>query len=158
MPFGQPFTRLVEMIRNPTIAELPQVFAIEEEVFQYAVYPPFLFRQALDLWGDWLLIEEGAHGFAGYALGAPSLDGKEAWLLSLAVRASYRGRGVGERLTHALLDALRQRGYLSALLTVDPGNTGAVRLYQRLGFTVEREEADYFGPGEPRLLMRAALG
>jgi len=27
-----------------------------------------------------------------------------------------------------------------------------------LGFTVECEEADYFGPGEPRLLMRAALG
>jgi len=146
------------MIRTPTIAELPQVFAIEQDVFQYAVYPPFLFRQALDLWGEWLLIDDdGANGFAGYALGAPSLDGREAWLLSLAVRASHRGRGVGERLTRALLDALCQRGFDCALLTVDPANVGAVRLYQRLGFAIEREDAEYFGPSEPRLVMRAQL-
>ncbi|MDN0081720.1 N-acetyltransferase [Crenobacter sp. SG2305] len=147
------------MIRTPTIAELPQVFAIEQDVFQYVVYPPFLFRQALDLWGEWLLIDDDcANGFAGYALGAPSLDDHEAWLLSLAVRASHRGRGVGEQLTRALLDSLRRRGFRSALLTVDPANAGAVRLYQRLGFAIEREEAEYFGPGEPRLVMRAQLG
>ena len=41
-------------------------------------------------------------------------------------------------------------------LTVDPANP-AQRLYYRLGYTLQAEVADYFGPGEDRLLLVKTL-
>jgi ribosomal protein S18 acetylase RimI-like enzyme len=38
-------------------------------------------------------------------------------------------------------------------LTVAPDNQVAVQLYQKLGFVSERYYADYYGPGEHRLLL-----
>ncbi len=51
---------------------------------------------------------------------------------------AYRGRGLAARLSLAVAAAIQARGdtpFLSALTT----NTGAVRLYERLGFKVRRE-------------------
>lgn len=147
------------LIRPATVADLAGVWAVEREVFGEEVYPAFFFRQALDLWGELLLVAESPTGeVAGYALGAPSLRAGEGWVVSAAVLPAHRGGGVGGRLTRALLDACAGRGMTEVRLTVHPENAAAVALYRRLGFDVAGEEAEYFGLGEPRLVMRAALG
>ena len=49
-----------------------------------------------------------------------------------------RGRGIGETLIAATTNNLRNRGFGTLSLTVTEANTGAVELYQRLGFHSER--------------------
>src|SRR5690606_37547358 len=129
--------------------------AVEREAFGDEAYHAFFFRQAHDLWPELLRVAEASSGdIAGYVLAAPAARPGEAWVLSAAVRAAHRGRGLGAALMEDVQGVLSSRGARAVYLTVAPGNAGAVRLYRRLGFEVEREEADYFGPGERRLVMR----
>jgi ribosomal protein S18 acetylase RimI-like enzyme len=60
------------------------------------------------------------------------------WLKDLAVRDSERGRGLGAALVRHGLAEFARRGHARVGLKVDAANpTGAVRLYERLGFVVE---------------------
>ncbi|AXK38973.1 GNAT family N-acetyltransferase [Crenobacter cavernae] len=146
-------------IRHPLLADLPAVFAVEQAVFGSHVYPDFFFRQAFDLWRGLFLVADGGDGeLDGYIVGATSEEAGVLWIVSLAVRERCRGQGVGRALSAALIAAMRARGATAVQLTVDPGNAGAVALYKTLGFEAVGEEADYFGEGEPRLVMRLALG
>jgi mycothiol synthase len=53
----------------------------------------------------------------------------------VSVRRAWRGRGVASALIVASLHALRERGMAIASLGVDGENlTGALRLYEQLGF------------------------
>lgn len=147
------------LIRPATVADLTMVWAVEREVFGEEVYPAFFFRQALDLWGALFLVAVSPSAeVAGYALGAPSLRPDEGWVVSAAVVPGHRGGGVATRLTRALLDACAARGMTEVRLTVHPGNAAAVALYHNLGFDVVDEAPDYFGPDEPRLVMRVGVG
>jgi len=146
------------LIRAAGLADLGAVWEIEREVFRTDIYPRFFFRQAHDLWGDLLRVAESDSGaLVGYALGALGAEAGEAWILSAAVLPEQRGRGIATRLTRDLLDVLRSRGARGVRLTVHPENHGAIRLYERLGFQTIGRDADYYGPGDPRLLMRLEL-
>jgi ribosomal protein S18 acetylase RimI-like enzyme len=62
------------------------------------------------------------------------------WLKDVAVRSSERGRGLGEALVRQGLAEFARRGVARVGLKVDADNpTGAIRLYERLGFVVEQE-------------------
>jgi ribosomal protein S18 acetylase RimI-like enzyme len=56
----------------------------------------------------------------------------------VCVLPDYRGRGVGESLLAATSSALRRRMFQMLSLTVTEANSGAVQLYERLGFTTQR--------------------
>ena len=60
--------------------------------------------------------------------------GLRAWIEDVVVDAGARGRGVGEALNRAALDAARARGCKTIDLTSRPSREAANRLYQRLGF------------------------
>jgi ribosomal protein S18 acetylase RimI-like enzyme len=53
---------------------------------------------------------------------------------SLAVLPVYRGRGIGTQLLGALERELEALGVRDLILGVVPGNTAAIRLYQRHGY------------------------
>ncbi len=60
--------------------------------------------------------------------------GIRAWIEDVIVSESVRGRGCGEELTKAALDAARRAGARTVELTSRPSREAANRLYQRLGF------------------------
>lgn len=61
------------------------------------------------------------------------------WLKDVVVRADQRGAGLGRALVEQGLRAYRERGAERVGLKVDSTNpTGAVQLYERAGFEVER--------------------
>ena len=73
-----------------------------------------------------------------------ALHWRTGWLKDLAVRASERGRGLGAALVQQGLAEFSRRGMERVGLKVDAANpTGAVQLYERLGFVVERREATW---------------
>jgi len=56
--------------------------------------------------------------------------------IGLAVLAPARGAGVGSRLLRELIDLARNAGLRGLSLSVEDGNGGARRVYERAGFTV----------------------
>ena len=144
-------------VRGAGVADLVPMAALDRAVFGDACYPAFFLRQALDLWPAHLWVAGDGAELAGYALGALSSRPGEGWLLSLAVDPAQRGRGLAQALAGELLRSFATAGIERVALTVTPGNGAAVRLYERLGFVVEAEEANYFGPGERRWRMVRGL-
>ena len=72
-----------------------------------------------------------------------SMGTNRGWLEKISVRRPWRKRGLGGALTAAAMAHLRDAGMTEAMLGVDAENpTGALGLYERLGFTVRsRSEA-----------------
>jgi aminoglycoside 6'-N-acetyltransferase len=62
--------------------------------------------------------------------------------LGLAVAPEWRGRGVGTALMRAAEDWARAHGAERMVLDLNSANAGALRLYERLGYTVHSHEMD----------------
>lgn len=139
-------------------ADLPALVTLERSVFAHATYPDFFFRQAMELWPHWLLlVRDDAGAPLGYILGAPADTPGHAWVLSAATLPAARGRGLGAGLLTRLLGLMACADIREVRLTVHPDNP-ARRLYERAGFTEAVRDDAYFGPAEPRLVLRRELG
>lgn len=71
-----------------------------------------------------------------YAFGGPDDDPNSAFLWRLMVAAGYQGRGHGRAALRAMFDWVRARGLSRVFTSVEPGNAGAIVLYQSLGFAM----------------------
>jgi [ribosomal protein S18]-alanine N-acetyltransferase len=95
----------------------------------------------------------------GFAVSRMAAD--EAEILSIAVDASHRGRGLSRHLLLTHLGHLAGRGVRTVFLEVEENNQPARRLYDRAGFGVAgRRERYYQQPGGEQLnavLMRRDL-
>ena len=103
-------------------------------------------------YGDWkdrvvdgsasrfVLVASADDQIAGVLVGRAGLaaDPTAGAVEELGVRRAWRGRGLGLALLHIALDEFRRRGLARAMLTVDSESpTGATRLYERAGMTLE---------------------
>lgn len=68
----------------------------------------------------------------GVGLGVP--DGEWLGLFDIATEPDARRRGVGSLITHALIGWGHDRGATTTYLQVEDENTGAIALYEKLGF------------------------
>jgi ribosomal-protein-alanine N-acetyltransferase len=95
----------------------------------------------------------------GFAVSRMAAD--EAEILSIAIDASQRGRGLSRNLLLTHLGHLAGRGVRSVFLEVEENNKPARRLYEWAGFSVVgRRERYYQQPGGEQLnalLMRRDL-
>ncbi len=77
------------------------------------------------------------------------LNVRRGWLEKISVRRPWRKRGVARALTAAAMIKLREAGMDEAMLGVDAQNpSGALGLYEGLGFTVFRRSMAYRLPLE----------
>ncbi|MBB3700624.1 GNAT family N-acetyltransferase [Flammeovirga yaeyamensis] len=54
---------------------------------------------------------------------------------AISIIPEYRGKGIGTKLMHCMLNYLKQKGYKQASLSVQKENY-ALRLYQKVGFEI----------------------
>ena len=61
--------------------------------------------------------------------------------LSIALSKNFTGKGIGSKLMETMIDHLKANGYRAVSLSVDRNNP-AMRIYERLGFEVFKEEGN----------------
>ncbi|HEX8960803.1 MAG TPA: ribosomal protein S18-alanine N-acetyltransferase [Geobacteraceae bacterium] len=95
------------------------------------------------------LDEDGA--VIGYI--CPMLVLDEGHILNVAVRKQWRRQGIGELLVEKVIGECRDRKAAFISLEVRPSNSGAIALYERLGFFETGRRKRYYENGEDAILM-----
>jgi ribosomal protein S18 acetylase RimI-like enzyme len=84
-------------------------------------------------------------GIAGFVRGERTKTRHRGEIVAMYVDPLFRGRKIGENLLRAVLRAAFAIGGIEqAHLTVVADNSGAVRLYERIGFETFGVQKDYF--------------
>ena len=107
----------------------------------------------------WFIAWGSGRKTIGFAVSRMAAD--EAEILSIAVAAGHRGRGLSRNLLLTHLGHLAGRGVRTVFLEVEENNQPARRLYQRAGFAVAGRRERYYrqagGEQLNALLMRRDL-
>ncbi|MFS4506351.1 N-acetyltransferase family protein [Clavibacter sp. Sh2141] len=87
--------------------------------------------------GDPILVAEVDGAMAGYGTYGPwrRMSGYRFSVEdSVYVREAFQGRGIGRALVEALVAHARAAGKRAVFADIEAGNTGSIRLHERLGF------------------------
>lgn len=103
-----------------------------------------------------LFVALAGREIVGTAMGG--YDGHRGWVYAVAVKPSYRRRGIGAALMARVEKALSNLGCIKLNLQIRSGNEAAVQFYEHLGYTVEQRtsmgkllpSASKFGAAFPR--------
>jgi mycothiol synthase len=121
-----------------------------KEHFNFAPDTPDNWKYIVKNWDErgrigYIAVARVAGAPAGYLLYGIDPKGNEyrkrklGGLWDMGVLKEFRGRGIAKRLIIDAMSRLRQEGMEEARLGVDESNvTNAMKLYERLGFTVAR--------------------
>jgi mycothiol synthase len=140
LPPGIHLRPFVLEVDGPAFHEVIEEAFAEHFRWVPSTYEEYRVREMHEPWWDPSLVtfavaEDGVAG----AVAATQLD-DVGWIGEVGVRSAYRGRGVGAALLNHAFAQLAARGLSTVRLTVDAGNeTGATRLYERVGMRVRRE-------------------
>lgn len=177
---GGPADRGAGRLRPMVPADLVDVIALEHELFPDDPWTPEMFADEVAQPPDsrLYLIAEAEAGdggvadsdivsgrgavsglvMAGYAGLLFIPGGTQADVLTIAVRQSYWGQGIGSALLDALLRAARERGCAEVFLEVRADNPRAHGLYLRRGFAELGVRRGYYQPsGVDAIVMRKDL-
>ena len=144
-------------IRDGKPADLAALCEIETRSFAADRLSRRGFRRLMGSPSAHLRVAVSGATVVGYHLVLTRSGCTVARLYSIAVAASARGRGVGERL---LSDAERQAKRAGAAvlrLEVRPDNPGAIRLYGGHGFASIGTRRGYYADGSDALRFQKAL-
>ncbi|MGL6024906.1 MAG: GNAT family N-acetyltransferase [Cetobacterium sp.] len=77
----------------------------------------------------------------------------EVFLYGFSTPFRERSKGYGKKLLEETHQILKKKGISKILLTVDPENLVAIKMYAKLGYKVKELEKNEYGPGIDRYLM-----
>ena len=93
---------------------------------------------------------------AGYVGSQTVLD--EADLMNVAVHPAYRRKGIAQALLNELERRLEENGVVTVALEVRASNDSAIRLYEKLGYSLAGIRKNYyFKPKEDALILKKQL-
>ncbi|CUR61066.1 (SSU ribosomal protein S18P)-alanine acetyltransferase [metagenome] len=134
------------MIRPATLADLPALTALEQELFGVDAWNESLLRQEIEGPGRRFLVAEDLSGYAVTMTAGDIVD-----LLRIAVRPESRRSGIASRLLdEALVDT---DGASRMLLEVSVRNSEALGFYVARQFSVIDVRPHYYRDGSEALVM-----
>ena len=171
---------MLSRLRPMVAADLVDVLALEHELFPEDPWTPQMFADEIVQPADsrlYLIAEAHADDggvqerdsvsgpnrdagavMAGYAGMLFVPGGQQADVLTIAVRESRWGLGIGSALLDALIQAARERGCAEVFLEVRADNPRAHGLYVRRGFEEIGLRRGYYQPsGTDAIVMRKDL-
>lgn len=76
-----------------------------------------------------------------------------AYIFGYYIRSDKQGVGVGKYFFKEVMGLLKKDDFSEICLTVDVENTPAVKIYEKLGFSITETRQNEFGEGENRYFM-----
>lgn len=154
----------VSLVRVAQIQDLSTVRRIEEESkgkLYFGLGTPEQQRVFFETGGTIFIIMAdgeviGTTSFKPEGKNAES-DGKAVHIPQLAILPPYQGNGYGAQAARLLLEEVRRQGFEVAWGQIHPDNTTSLNLWKGLGFDVVDSSPDYFGDGEPRLIVEKRI-
>ncbi|MBM4286407.1 MAG: GNAT family N-acetyltransferase [Deltaproteobacteria bacterium] len=125
-------TVLERSIRTAWLEDLPQVLRIERESFDKH-WDLFNFKASLE---DVFLVYEKAGEIIGFVVACCCRLAKRGMILRVAVDPAHRRRGVAIALLQEAFERLEERDVQDVDLDVDVVKSGALRLYEKVGFKI----------------------
>ncbi|RZU33158.1 [SSU ribosomal protein S18P]-alanine acetyltransferase [Blastococcus saxobsidens] len=141
-------------LRPMTLADLPAVMLLEEELFAPDTWTAAMYRDELaqTRTRHYLVADDGG-AVVGYA-GLIAYD-DEAHVATIGVTGARQGQGMGALLLDALLAEADRRGSPVVLLEVRADNERAQELYRRRGFAEIGRRPKYYQPsGTDAVVMK----
>jgi [ribosomal protein S18]-alanine N-acetyltransferase len=135
--------------------DVPELVALERLLFDDDAWTEATWWAELAQGGSrrYLLDRDPAsgrvRGYAGVALNGPDAD-----VMTVAVAPEQQGRGLGRRLTEALVELAADAGAGQLLLEVRADNVPAQRLYAGLGFDRIAVRRGYYRGGVDAWILR----
>jgi len=132
--------------------DIPQLIELEKSVAGTKIYDPMLTGE------EWLVALEIGFVYLiqvhGVSVGSISYEKKgDSWMhiSGLVVDPGFQGKGIGrEALTQLLVEL---KGVKRIDLVTHPDNAKALKLYKSFGFVEESRKENFFGDGEPRIIL-----
>ncbi|PIR57660.1 MAG: hypothetical protein COU71_02920 [Parcubacteria group bacterium CG10_big_fil_rev_8_21_14_0_10_38_31] len=142
-------------LRKATPSDIPTLLIIERSVAGKNTYSPML---ETDEWeeefqkSDVYLIEHD-----GVVVGNISYKKKgenNVYISGLAIAPRFQGLGIAKEAMIQILEKLKDITDITRIdLVTHPDNVIALKLYQSLGFIIESRKENFYGDGEPRLVL-----
>ncbi|UCE43918.1 MAG: GNAT family N-acetyltransferase [Candidatus Bathyarchaeota archaeon] len=152
------------IIRRFKPADLKQVMKINRTCLPEN-YSSGFFMSIFQRFPESFVVAEATGATVGYAMcrvenrfGFGLFGGaKKGHLISIAVLPDSRRCGIASELMKGVMTALVDYGCGDLFLEVRVSNVGAVQLYKKLGFLVDRRIRHYYADGEAAYVMRRKL-
>ena len=132
--------------------DIPALVLVEESVTGSPTYSPMLdaseWEEAFKNGTVYVVQSDGkVIGDASYE--PRGTDG--FYISGIVVGPKFQGKGIGKMILQKLLDDLKDAKRIE--LVTHPDNAAALKLYQTAGFVIESRKENFYGDGEPRLLL-----
>lgn len=127
-------------LRRLVRADTNKVLAIEQQV-HVSPWSLETFKACFDAGYDgWVFEAEGR--VIGFIL--VSVRAGESHILNICVARQYQRKGWGRKLLEEALTHARRHGIAIAYLEVRRSNSGAIKMYQNMGFQLIGERKNYY--------------
>ncbi|MET8876874.1 GNAT family N-acetyltransferase [Nocardia sp. NPDC004604] len=144
--------KTVREVRPIRADELDKVIDLDVAVFGTFAYPRDVMAFFITRFPELSFVVVSDRGLEGYCLIAIRSDGS-GYVLGTAVREDAQGRGIGWQEMVAAVTAAFDLGLPYILLSVEPDNEAALRMYLDMGFKIVGFNPVHYGEGEPRFEM-----
>ena len=134
------------MIRPATLADLPAISALEQELFGPDAWSEELIREEIEGLGRRFVVADDLSGYAVTMTAGDIVD-----LLRIGVRPDARRTGIASRLLDELL--VDTEGASRMLLEVSVSNAAALGFYVARQFSVIDVRPHYYRDGSEALVM-----
>ncbi|MDX1611083.1 MAG: ribosomal protein S18-alanine N-acetyltransferase [Candidatus Thermoplasmatota archaeon] len=136
--------------------DLYEVLRLANETLDES-YEGGLFLHFARLYPEGFIVATEGEEIIGFVLGTIQ-RAYEARILALAVKPSWRRKGIATQLTERFLERFARFGVRRVTLEVRVSNEPAIGLYQRMGFEKKGMLERYYGDGEDAYVMALTLG
>lgn len=141
---------MTELIRA-TIKDIQALLEIEKTTIGLRVYSGYYNEKEIEEWiANEIVYLIKKDGMIVGSIAYEIKDNNHAHISGLVVKTEFQKQGLAREAMNLLFEELKEFKQFS--LTVHPDNH-AIKPYESFGFIVESRKENYFGDGEPRLIM-----
>jgi ribosomal-protein-alanine N-acetyltransferase len=143
-------------IRRMTLADLPQIIAIDQASFSLP-WPERSFRfEITDNPASRTWVAEADGNITGLIVVWLLVD--EAHIATIATHPDHRRQGIASTLLIHALHELKDEGAVSSVLEVRESNTAAQEMYRKFGFEISGRRHRYYRDNEEDAILMTLPG